>query len=89
MPAHRRGQQKQRRSETDLGCLELDPVARLTVGAEQERITDDLVSDLNDCVAMELFTKMMVRISLGVSLEGGWGFLVVRSVTSGKVWTLM
>lgn len=53
-----------------MGCLELDPVARLTVGAEQERrINDDfLVSDLNDCVVMELFTKMMVRISLGVSL---------------------
>ncbi|KAI4555073.1 hypothetical protein MJT46_015459, partial [Ovis ammon polii x Ovis aries] len=40
------------------------PVARLTVGAEQERrINDDfLVSDLNDCVIMELFTKMMLKL---------------------------
>ena len=37
---------------TDLGCLESDPVARLTVAAEQERrINDDfLVSDLNGWV---------------------------------------
>ena len=35
-----------------MGCLELDPVARLTVGAEQERrINDDfLVLGLNDWV---------------------------------------
>lgn len=35
-----------------MGCLESDPVARLTVGAEQERRINDnfLVSDLNDWV---------------------------------------